>query len=284
MEAGTASRAEGLTRVDTAIEDAVDLARHADATVLVVGIEEGEFRDRASLGLPGGQEPLVRAVARAAAGPVVVVVIGGSAVTMPWLDDVDAVLMAWYPGEQGGHAVADALLGDVDPGGRLPITFPLAEGQLPLVYNHTPTGRGNDYLDLPGDPLFPFGYGLSYTTFEYSDLVLSADSIAPGDSVEVRVRVRNVGTRIGEEVVQLYVRDLLASRARPVIQLAGFRRVRLEPGEARVVRFTLEPDALSMLVGGPEGRLRWVVEPGTFRVLIGRSSADLRLRAELEVH
>jgi beta-glucosidase len=208
------------------------------------------------------------------------VLVGGSAITMhDWLDRVDAVLLAWYPGEQGGRAVADVLSGDYNPAGRLPITFPIAEGQLPLRYNHKPTGRGDDYLDLTGQPLFPFGFGLSYTTFEYSGLSIDPVTIGSGDTAVVQLTVRNTGTRAGDEVVQLYLRDVLASRARPVLELADFQRIHLAPGEARGVRFTLGPEQLKML----DAQLRPIVEPGTFRVLVGRSASDIRLRGELIV-
>src|SRR5687768_963240 len=152
------------------IAEAIDLVHQSDAAIVVAGLEEGEFRDRAMLGLPGRQEELILRIA-ATGTPVVVVLVGGSAVTMSrWLPRVSAVIDAWYPGEEGGHAVADVIFGDYNPSGRLPITFPMSEGQLPLSYNHKPTGRGDDYLDLTGQPLFPFGFGLSYTTFEYSNL------------------------------------------------------------------------------------------------------------------
>ena len=182
--------------------------------------------------------------------------------------------MAWYPGEQGGNALAGILLGDANPSGRLPVTFPLAEGQLPLVYNHRPTGRGDDYLDLTGRPLFPFGFGLSYTRFGYEGLAVTPSTIAPGDSAEVRLTVRNTGTRAGHEVVQLYLRDEVATYAQPVLRLAGFTRVWLAPGEAREVRFRLGPEQLSVL----DARLHPVVERGTFRVYVGASSRDIRLR------
>jgi beta-glucosidase len=247
--------------------------------VVVAGIEEGEFRDRARLSLPGRQEELIRAVA-ATGTPVVVVLVGGSAITMSgWFDTVDGVLLAWYPGEEGGHAVADVLFGDANPAGRLPVTFPVAEGQLPLTYNHKPTGRGDDYLDLSGQPLFPFGFGLSYTNFGYSDLRIAPAEIGPGAGAEVRLRVRNTGTRAGDEVVQLYLRDVLASVARPVLMLAGFQRIRLGPGEEREVRFALGPEQLRML----DADMQWVVERGVFRVLVGASSRDIRLRGELLV-
>jgi beta-glucosidase len=261
------------------IAEAVSAARGADVAIIAAGIEEGEFRDRAFLALPGHQSEMIREVA-ATGTPVIVVTIGGSAITMSdWIDDVDAVVHAWYPGEQGGHAVADVLFGDYNPAGRLPVTFPVAEGQLPLVYNHKPTGRGDDYLDLTGQPAFPFGFGLSYTTFEYSDLVIEPQSIGTDGRVTVRCVVRNTGTVAGDEVAQLYLRDVLASVARPVMQLAGFERIHLEPGEQRTVEFSLSSNALSML----DEDMRRVVEPGIFRIMVGRSSKDIRLRGELEV-
>jgi beta-glucosidase len=247
--------------------------------VIVAGTDEGEFRDRASLALPGHQEALIERVA-ATGKPVVVVLIGGSAITMSrWLNRVGAVLHAWFPGEEGGNAVADVLFGDDSPAGRLPVTFPVAEGQVPLYYNHKPTGRGDDYVDLTGQPLFPFGFGLSYTTFEYSALRIEPAAIGPSDSAVVRLTLRNAGSRAGDEVVQLYLRDVLASVARPVMELKGFQRLHLAPGESREVVFTLGPRHLRLL----DQEMRWVVEPGSFRVMIGSSSKDIRLRGHLLV-
>jgi beta-glucosidase len=261
------------------IDEAVALASRSDVAIVVAGLEEGEFRDRAFITLPGRQEALITAVA-AAGKPVVVVLVGGSAIAMSaWLDKVDAVLDAWYPGEQGGRAVADVLFGDDNPAGRLPVTFAMSEGQLPLSYNHKPTGRGDDYLDLTGMALFPFGFGLSYTTFEYSNLRIEPAAGGPGDTATVRCTVTNTGARAGDEVVQLYIRDVLASLARPVIELKGFRRVRLAPRESREIAFALGPEQLRML----NDSLQWVVEPGEFRVLIGSSSRDIRLRGQLTV-
>lgn len=261
------------------LDAAVRLAGLSDAAVVVAGIEEGEFRDRAMLGLPGLQEDLIRLVASKGI-PVVVVIVGGSAVTMDrWLDDVPAVLDVWYPGEQGGRAVADVLFGDYNPAGRLPLTFPVAEGQLPLVYNHKPTGRGDDYVDLTGQPLFPFGYGLSYTTFEYSDLSLDRRKISPGDTAVASFMVKNTGAVEGDEVVQLYIRDEAASVARPVTELKGFMRIHLKPGEMKAASFTITPEKLSLL--GSD--LEQAVEPGDFRIMIGSSSKDIRLRGILTV-
>ncbi len=264
---------------ETTIREAVNLAAGCDKVVLVVGLEEGEFRDRASLALPGRQEELIRRVA-ALNKPTVVILIGGSAVTMSrWLDDVSAVLCAWYPGQEGGRAVADVLFGDFNPAGRLPVTFPIAEGQLPLVYNHLPTGRGDDYYDLSGQPLFPFGFGLSYTTFEYDNLYIDPPAIATGQTAQVHFNLKNTGPREGDEVVQLYVRDELASTAQPIMALKGFRRIHLKPGETEDVTFTIPPDLLTVL----DTDLHPVIEPGSFRIMIGTSSKDIRLRGILTV-
>ena len=261
------------------IGEAVAAARASDVAIVVAGLEEGEFRDRAFLSLPGRQEELILAVASTGT-PMVVVIVGGSAVTMAkWIDEAEAVLMAWYPGEQGGRGIADVLFGDSDPGGRLPVTFPVSEGQLPLVYNHKPTGRGDDYLDQTGHPAFPFGYGLSYGEFAYSDLVIGPVPPTPEGVIRVRAQIRNVGERTGEEVVQLYVRDVLASVARPVMELRGFQKIRLEPGASTTVEFTLPIESLAML----DSELHRVVEPGTFRIMVGRSSRDIRLRGHVDV-
>ena len=261
------------------IESAVATARTSDVAVVVAGLEEGEFRDRGQLSLPGHQEELIERVA-ATGRPTIVALIGGGAITMSrWLDRVGAVIDAWYPGEVGGRAVADILLGNYNPAGRLPTTWPVSEGQLPLYYNHKPTGRGDDYLDLTGQPLFPFGYGLSYTTFAYSNLSIESPEIPPGGSSRVRCRVTNTGAREGDEVVQLYVRDMLASVARPVMQLAGFQRIHLGPGASEDVTFEVGREQLQML----DRDLHWTVEPGTFRVLVGASSKDIRLRGDLTV-
>jgi beta-glucosidase len=260
------------------IDSAVALAGRSEIAVVVAGIEEGEFRDRASLALPGRQEELIARVAETGT-PTVVVLVGGSAITMSrWIDRVGAVLMAWYPGMEGGNAVSDVLLGDASPGGRLPVTFPLAEGQLPLSYFHAPTGRGDDYVDLTGAPAFPFGFGLSYTTFEYDSLRI-APRVLSGGEVTVTFRLHNTGSRAGDEVPQLYVRDLVASVARPVRALKGFSRVRLEAGEARTVTLRLDARELRMLDEAGD----WTVEPGVYQLLVGASSRDIRLRGEIEV-
>jgi beta-glucosidase len=262
-----------------AIDAAVAVARQSDVAIVVAGVEEGEFRDRALLGLPGSQQALIQEVA-ATGKPTVVVLVGGSAITMsPWLDRAAAVLDAWYSGEDGGDAVADVLFGAYNPAARLPITFPVAEGQLPLSYDHKPTGRGDDYVDLTGQPLFPFGFGLSYTTFEYSGLSIESSPMTASSTATIRCTVANSGSRAGDEVVQLYIRDILASVARPVMELKGFRRIHLEAGERKDLTFTLGPEDLRML----DRDMKWIVEPGAFRIMIGSSSKDIRLRGELVV-
>jgi beta-glucosidase len=210
----------------------------------------------------------------------VVVIFGGSAVDMTgWIDAVDAVLLAWYPGEEGGRAVADILWGDANPAGRLPVTFPRSAGQLPLVYNHKPTGRLDNYDDLTGEPAFPFGFGLSYSEFRYSALAVEPGTIAPGGTARVSCEVANVGPVAGAEVVQLYLQDPAASVTRPVLELKGFDKVFLEPGASARVAFNLGPEELSLL----DRNLKEIVEPGEFRIYIGSSSRDIRLRALLTV-
>ncbi|MFT3910475.1 MAG: glycoside hydrolase family 3 C-terminal domain-containing protein [Ferruginibacter sp.] len=261
------------------IKEAVAVVSKASVAVIVTGIKEGEFQDRASLSLPGHQEELITAIA-ATGKPVVVVLTGGSAVTMSaWLNKVSAVVNAWYPGEEGGNAVAEILFGDANPAGRLPITYPISEAQLPLVYNHKPTGRGDDYNNLSGLPLFPFGFGLSYTHFEYSNLHVDKNNISKNDSTSVRFILKNTGKTAGDEVVQLYIRDLLSSVARPVMELKGFQRVHLLPGETKEIVFMITPESLSML----NESLQKVVEPGDFRIMMGASSRDIRLKETLSV-
>jgi beta-glucosidase len=255
------------------IQDAVRLARESDVTIVVAGIEEGEGRDRAFLDLPGNQEELISSVA-ATGTPTVVLLIAGAPVTMrSWLTKVDAVVDAWYPGQEGGTAVADVLFGDVNPSGRLPITFPLSVGQCPTYYNLEPSGRGYDYVDLTGQPQFAFGFGLSYTTFEYSNLKITPAKAAPGALITISFDLKNAGPVPGCEVPQLYIHDLVASMVRPMKELKDFTRVSLDPGEKKTVTFHLPQDRLAFW----NARMRKVVEPGQFDVMIGASASDLRL-------
>ncbi len=261
------------------IDESVKLAKKADVALVVAGITEGEFLDRASLKLPGHQEALIQAL-NAAGKPVIVLIVGGSAVTMEnWINETEAIAMLWYPGEEGGRATADFLFGKANPGGKLPITFPMNEAQLPLVYNHQPTGRGNDYNNLSGQPLFPFGFGLSYTQFDYSDIRLDRSTVSGVENTTVRFKLKNTGKYDGDEVVQLYIKDVLSSLVRPVQELKGFQRIHLKAGEEKEIVFEITPELLEQL----NGELKPIVEPGIFRIMIGSSSRDLPLKADLEV-
>lgn len=269
----------GTKNDDEEITKAVSLAEKSDVIIVAAGIEEGEFRDRALLSLPGRQEELINKLS-ATGKPLIVVLVGGSAITMyNWQNNADAILDMWYAGEQGGNAVAEVLFGDYNPAGRLPVTFPVHEGQLPLVYNHKPTGRGDDYNNLTGKPLFPFGFGLSYTNFTYSDFIIDKPVIKANEKVKVTFKVTNTGAYAGDEVVQLYIHDLLASVARPVKELKGFTRIHLEKGESREISFAITPEMLSMY----NETMQKVVEPGDFSIMIGASSADIRLKTKLTV-
>ncbi|MFO7181035.1 MAG: glycoside hydrolase family 3 C-terminal domain-containing protein, partial [Pseudomonadota bacterium] len=201
----------------------------------------------------------------------VLVLIAGSALDVSWAHDhVDAIVDAWYPGEEGGTAIAEVLFGDVNPGGRLPITFPRSIADVPEFTDYRMKGRTYRYLEK--EPLYPFGYGLSYTRFEYRDIQLSNARIGPGDEVEVSAIVKNVGERAGDEVVQLYIKDLEASCVVPHHSLRGFERIRLEPGEERRVSFRVTPRDLSLI----DDTGRRVLEPGRFRLTIGGSQPDAR--------
>jgi len=262
------------------IDEAVELAKKSDVAVVCVGIEEGEFRDRAYLSLPSHQEALIKAVTETST-PTVVVLVGGSAITMQnWMHETSAIVDVWYPGDEGGNAVADMLFGDYNPAGRLPITFPIHESQLPLYYNHKPTGRGDDYVNLSGKPLFPFGFGLSYTSFHYSDLQLHKSTINASESSTLRCKITNTGHYDGDEVVQLYIKDEYASVARPVMELKGFQRIHLKKGETKEVLFEITPKLLSML----DKNLNTIVEPGDFRIMIGASSNDIKLKTVLTIN
>jgi len=258
------------------VVEAVRLAGESDVAVFFAEVVEGEGRDRAVLNLPRLQEVMIEKIVETGT-PTIVVLMTGSAVTGEWIKKVGALVQAWYPGQEGGNAIAEALFGDYSPSGRLPFTWPVYVGQLPLYYNHKPTGRGYDYVDMTGKPLFPFGHGLSYTRFEYSNMRVDARS---GEGpFEISLDVTNVGDREGDEVVQLYVQDPVASVARPVKELKGFQRARLKPGETRRIVFNLTADDLAFL----GENMRRIVEPGEFRIMVGASSEDIRLQTILNV-
>lgn len=270
-------------------DEAVNAARNADAVILAVGESaemSGEASARASLDLPGKQLDLIKAI-HATGKPYAIVLMNGRPLTINWMaENSPAILETWFAGTQAGNAIADVLFGDVNPGGKLPITFPRAVGQVPIYYNHKNTGRPPDqnnkysskYLDIAWTPLYPFGYGLSYTTFQITNLQLSTERIRPDGTVTVSVDCTNTGQRAGDEVVQLYIRDVAASITRPVRELKGFERVTLKAGEKRRVTFTLTPDHLGLW----NREMRFVVEPGEFRVFVGNSSVG-GLESKFEV-
>lgn len=264
---------------DSELKKAIKATKKADVAVIVVGIHEGEFQDRASLRLPGNQEKLIQELHKAGR-PVIVLLVGGSAITMnEWISDADAIVSLWYPGEAGGLAVANLLTGKINPAGRLPITFPISEAQLPLTYNHLPTGRSDDYYNLSGEPLFPFGYGLSYTQFSYSDLKLAENNITKDESVDLSFKLTNTGKRAGEEVVQLYIKSKGSAQAQPIIALKGFQRISLNADESKTVHFTLYPELFKHI--SPD--LKEIIESGNYELLIGSSSRDLQLKAVLTI-
>jgi beta-glucosidase len=272
------------------IRDAVKAAKASDAVIFVGGISpmlEGEempvdapgFKggDRTDIGLPKVQEDMIRALS-ATGKPVVLVLMTGSALAVNWAQqNAPAIVLAWYPGQAGGTALADVLFGDYNPAGRLPVTFYTGTDQLPPFEDYSMTNR--TYRYFMGKPLYPFGFGLSYTTFTYANLAMSEPRIKKEQCLNVSVDVTNTGAKTGDEVVQLYVKDVQGSTQRPIRSLKGFRRISLCPGQTQTVRLTLRPEDLSMV--NAEGK--WVVEPGRFEVLVGASSEDIRLRGGFEV-
>lgn len=283
------------------IEQAVAVARRAEAVIAVVGgssardfktsyketgaaiadektvsdMECGEGFDRATLSLLGRQQELLKAL-KATGKPLIVVYIEGRPLDKTWADEnVDALLTAYYPGQEGGNAIADVLFGDYNPAGRLPLTVPRSVGQIPIYYNKK-APQNHDYVELSASPLYAFGYGLSYTTFEYSDLCVSA--ISP-HSFEVSFKVKNTGKYDGEEVSQLYLRDEYASVVQPLKQLKYFERFYLKCGEAKEVKFVLSESDFTII----DRNLKTVVEPGTFQVMVGTASNDIRLQAKVVV-
>jgi len=243
----------------------------------------GEFRDSTDLGLPGVQAELLQAILETGK-PVVLVLINGRPLSIPGLIEAsNAVLEAWVPGEEGAGAIASALLGEINPGGKLPVSIARSVGQVPVFYNHKPSGmRSNiygDYVNETVKPLFPFGHGLSYTQFEYSNLTLDKNHAGLDDTLCVAFDVTNIGNVAGDEVVQLYTGDEYAEFPRPVKELRGFARMHLLPGERKSIRFDLP---VNMLAYYGEG-LRLVLEPGTVKILVGSSSEDIRLQATFEV-
>lgn len=268
-------------------KEAVEAASKSDVIIAVVGERSGIFRlpavtgegrDRTSLSLPGVQEELIEELCEVGK-PLVMVLVNGRPLSIRRLaEKASAIIEAWFPGEEGGNAVADVLFGDYNPGGKLPITVPQDVGQIPIHYSRKPSSFRN-YVFMDAKPLFPFGHGLSYTVFKYSSLEIKPKRVGPSGEVMIKFYVENVGELKGDEVVQLYIRDPVASIARPVKELRGFKRITLEPGEKKKVTFTLYMDQLAFY----DRNMRLIVEPGTYEVMVGSSSEDIRLTGKFEV-
>jgi beta-glucosidase len=263
-----------------ATDDAVALARNSDVAVLVLGeidLMSGEAASRSSLKLSSGQEELLEEVT-ATGKPVVLVLVNGRPLDISWAaEHVPAILEAWYPGTQGGNGIADVLFGDANPGGHLPVSWPRSSGQLPLYYNHNLTQTPEDvpgftsrYWDIASTPLYPFGYGLSYTKFSFDNLKVSQAESRVGGSLEVSADVTNAGSQPGDVVVQLYIHQRAGSASRPVRQLKGFQRVSLATGAKQTIHFSLGNDELQFW---SPAKKQWVVEPEQFDVWVGDSSA-----------
>jgi beta-glucosidase len=273
--------------VQAGIDRAAQAARDADVVIAVLGGGNsvvGESRSRTSLDLPGYQRQLLKAV-QASGTPIVLVLVNGRPLSVNWADQhVPAILESWFSTEAVGRVVAEALFGDINPGGKLPITFPRTVGQIPLTFPHkrasqAPESQWAQTHTRVNGPLYPFGHGLSYTTFEYADLAINPTRVTGRDSVTVSFRVTNTGARAGDAVPELYVRDEVASMTTWDMQLRGFTRISLEPGESKTVTMTLGPDDLWLL----DEDMQWTVEAGAFEVMVGESSADIRLHGEFEV-
>jgi beta-glucosidase len=265
------------------VAEAAELARQADVAIVVVGDNlalTGERRDRANLDLSGGQQQLLEAIYETGT-PMVVVLINGKPLSIPWVaEHSHAILEAWNPGLEGGTAVAGILFGDRNPSGKLTISFPYHVGQQPVYYNQIPGWHADYYADMPKGPLFAFGYGLSYTSFVYSNLKIFSDNLVQGEGLCVDVDVTNTGERAGTEIVQLYINDVYSSVTTPVKELKGFERVNLGPGETKTVRLEVPYEYLALV----NRDLETVVEPGVFEVMVGGSSRDQDLlRGRFEV-
>jgi beta-glucosidase len=271
------------------ISKAKAAAKKADIAIVVVGEDgertNGEPNDVASLDLTGLQEDLLKAV-YSTGTPTIAVLINGRALSIRWAsENIPAIVEGWMCGEEGGNAIADVLFGDYNPGGKLPVTFARHSGQLPVYYNYMPSKEywlkdvKRNYIDMSSLPLYPFGFGLSYTSFEYSNLQITPKETGPAGEIYVSADVKNTGKREGSEVVQLYFDDVISSMSTPVKELAGFEKVNLAAGEKKTVKFRLAPEQLSFL----DRNLEPVVEPGMFKVMVGSSSEDIRLKGEFEV-
>ena len=272
--------------------EAVATAKQADVVILSIGERRdmsGEAKSRSDLHLPGVQEDLVKAI-QATGKPVVVLINAGRPLIFNWTaDNVPAIVYTWWLGTEAGNAIANVLFGDYNPSGKLPMTFPREVGQIPIYYNHFNTGRPapnedatgyvSAYIDLKNSPKFPFGYGLSYTKFNYSGLKLSSAKMKKNETIKVSFQLSNVGKVAGEEVVQLYLKDKFGSVVRPILELRDFQKVKLNAGESKTIEFTIDKEKLSFY----NDKLEWIAEPGDFEVMIGASSADIKLKSSFEL-
>ena len=272
--------------------EAVATAKQADVVILSIGERRdmsGEAKSRSDIHLPGVQEDLVKAI-QATGKPVVVLINAGRPLVFNWTaDNVPAIVYTWWLGTEAGNAIANVLFGDYNPSGKLPMTFPREVGQIPIYYNHFSTGRPakdenqnnyvSAYIDLKNSPKFPFGYGLSYTKFDYSGLKLSSVKMKNNETIKVSFQLSNVGKAAGEEVVQLYLKDKFGSVVRPVLELRDFQKVKLNAGESKTIEFTIDKEKLSFY----NDKLEWTAEPGNFEVMIGASSADIKLKSDFEL-
>jgi len=263
------------------IQKAVDIAKASDIAVVVIGEnikEVGEGKDRAHLDLDEAQMNLIKAI-QVTGKPIVAVLSNGRPLCINWVaENIPSILETWFLGEASGLAIADVLLGNVNPSGKLPMTFPRSTGQIPIYYNHKPTSL-HRYVDEASTPLFPFGYGLSYTTFEYSDLKITPAQIPVDGTATVSITIKNTGATEGTEVAQLYIRDVVGSVTTPIKSLRGFRRITLKSGEEKEIRFSLDSDALSLW----NREMKRVVEPGEFKIMVGSASNDIRQKGVLVV-
>jgi beta-glucosidase len=263
------------------LKKALDLVRKSEVAIVVLGEDTkivGEGKDRANIDLDENQMNLIKALHKTGK-PIVVVLFNGRPLTINWVaQNIPSILETWFSGEKGGLAIADVLLGNVNPSGKLPITFPRSMGQVPFYYNHKPTSY-HRYVDEKDTPLFSFGHGLSYTSFEYSELKLSPAKITTGGTTTISVKVKNTGKVEGTEVIQLYIRNEISSVTTPIISLKGFNRITLKPEESGIVNFELGPEQLSLW----NREMKRVVEPGEFKIMMGSSSVDIRQKGSLWV-
>lgn len=274
---------KGCDLLDPAVKNipaAVKAAENSDVVIAVIGdtvILNGETRDRSALDLTGAQQELIEAL-KATGKPLVVVLVNGKPLTVPFVkENADALLEAWNPGMEGGNAVAAVLFGDFNPCGKLTVTFPYSVGQQPSFYNQCPGWHGDRYIDVSPEPLFPFGFGLSYTSFEYSALTLSSKEYKAGEDIVVSVDIKNTGKYIGTEIVQVYINDIFSSVTTPVKELKGFARIRLNSGEEKKVEIKIPASSLALV----NAECRYIVEPGEFEIMVGSSSKDCDLLKEI---